>query len=156
MKTASQNITAGDVLDELICSLHILPLDFKTLIQDTICPFILNILNGLTPIKASPTQFIWFHQYYLFSLSSDVQIIENQLLAFMNDNSMFVSFQSTFRSHHRTETALSKTTNDLILLTCDVPLFYLSTNVSYIDHLLAIFREMGGLHGTAFYWLSHT
>lgn len=109
-------MSAEDVVDELICSLHILPLDWKNPVQDTISnslqyfAFLFEKCFCSTPVKASRTQFIWFYQYYPFLLTPKVQIIINKLLAFMNDNSMLVSF-------------LFKTMNYLILLTHDVQLF---------------------------------
>ena len=83
-------------------------------------------------------------------------MISSQLLAHLNENSLFEKFQSGFRTYHSTETALVKVTNDL-LLTLDagdssiLVLLDLSAAFDTVDHglLLSRLESWVGLGGSA-------
>ena len=84
------------------------------------------------------------------------KMISSQLLAHLNENSLFEKFQSGFRTYHSTETALVKVTNDL-LLTLDagdssiLVLLDLSAAFDTVDHglLLSRLESWVGLGGSA-------
>ena len=83
----------------------------------------------------------------------------SQLCAFLNTNCLFEKFQSGFRKHHSTETALVKVTNDLLSasdngLASILVLLDLSAAFDTIDHniLLQRLELLIGIRGTALSW----
>ena len=88
-------------------------------------------------------------------------MVSKQLLFAMNSNNVFEKFQSGFRSHHSTETALLKVINDL-LLNADagessiLVLLDLSAAFDTIDHSILIDRleNWVGISGTALNWFA--
>ena len=89
------------------------------------------------------------------------KVVSNQLISFMNFNSVFEKFQSGFRTLHSTETALLKVTNDLLLAAdigdCSV-LFLLDLSSAFdtVDHLILIERleHWVGIKDAALDWLT--
>ena len=87
------------------------------------------------------------------------KLIAEQLRCHLQDNNMFEIFQSGFRAHHSTETALVKVTNDLLLAADNgqvsvLVLLDLSAAFDTIDHSILLRRlECDiGLRGTALGW----
>lgn len=87
------------------------------------------------------------------------KIVANQLSDFLNDCSLLEEFQSGFRVHHSTETALVKITNDLLIasdkgLVSVLVLLDLSAAFDTIDHDILIHRlqNLIGIKGTALNW----
>ena len=85
--------------------------------------------------------------------------VSKQLCDFLHSNSLFEEFQSGFRMHHSTETALVKVTNDLLLasdkgLVSVLVLLDLSAAFDTIDHhiLLQRLENLIGIKGTALSW----
>jgi len=85
--------------------------------------------------------------------------VASQLCAFLNTNCLFEKFQSGFRKHHSTETALVKVTNDLLSasdngLASILVLLDLSAAFDTIDHniLLQRLELLIGIRGTALSW----
>lgn len=97
-------------------------------------------------------------------ISNYSKIIEksvlDQIQSFMAENSIFEVFQSGFRKHHSTETALLKVSND-ILLTCDsgnyafLLLLDLTAAFDTVDHAILLDRleYCAGITGSALQWL---
>ena len=88
------------------------------------------------------------------------KVVASQLCEFLHSNSLFEEFQSGFRAHHSTETALLKVANDLLLasdsgLLSVLMLLDLSAAFDTIDHhiLLRRLEELLGIRGTALAWL---
>ncbi|MDW1542860.1 reverse transcriptase family protein [Vibrio sp. YT-17] len=78
---------------------------------------------------------------------------------FLHDNNLFEEFQSGFRVHHSTETALVKITNDLLIasdkgLVSVLVLLDLSAAFDTIDHQILLQRldHLIGLKGSALSW----
>lgn len=87
------------------------------------------------------------------------RVVANQLCDFLQNNSLFEDFQSGFRAHHSTETALVKVTNDLLSASDEgllsvLVLLDLSAAFDTIDHhiLLKRLEELLGITGTAINW----
>ena len=87
------------------------------------------------------------------------KVVANQLCDFLHHNSLFEKFQSGFRKHHSTETALVKITNDLLMaadkgLLSVLVLLDLSAAFDTIDHdiLLQRLEQSIGISGTALIW----
>ncbi|XP_074521141.1 uncharacterized protein LOC141786455 [Halichoeres trimaculatus] len=88
------------------------------------------------------------------------KVVASQLCDFLHSNSLFEVFQSGFRAHHSTETALLKVTNDLLLasdsgLLSVLVLLDLSAAFDTIDHCILLRRleSLLGISGTALAWL---
>ncbi|TWW71434.1 putative RNA-directed DNA polymerase from transposon BS [Takifugu flavidus] len=87
------------------------------------------------------------------------KVVVTQLLEHLQRNSLFEMFQSGFRAHHSTETALLKVTNDLLIasdhgLVSMLVLLDLSAAFDTIDHsiLLQRLEHVIGIKGTALDW----
>ncbi|TWW71215.1 putative RNA-directed DNA polymerase from transposon X-element [Takifugu flavidus] len=87
------------------------------------------------------------------------KVVVTQLLEHLQRNSLFEMFQSGFRAHHSTETALLKVTNDLLIasdhgLVSILVLLDLSAAFDTVDHsiLLQRLEHVIGIKGTALDW----
>ncbi|TWW57376.1 putative RNA-directed DNA polymerase from transposon X-element [Takifugu flavidus] len=90
------------------------------------------------------------------------KVVVTQLLEHLQRNSLFEMFQSAFRAHHSTETALLKVTNDLLIasdheLVSMLVLLDLSAAFDTVDHSILLHRleHVIGIKGTALDWVSH-
>uniref|UniRef100_A0A674MGZ1 Reverse transcriptase domain-containing protein n=1 Tax=Takifugu rubripes TaxID=31033 RepID=A0A674MGZ1_TAKRU len=87
------------------------------------------------------------------------KVVVTQLLEHLQRNSLFEMFQSGFRAHHSTETALLKVTNDLLIasdhgLVSMLVLLDLSAAFDTVDHSILLHRleHVIGIKGTALDW----
>lgn len=86
------------------------------------------------------------------------KVVSTQLCSFLQTNNIFEVFQSGFRAHHSTETALVKITNDLLLAAdrgCVSLLVLLDLSAAFdtIDHNILINRlKSTGVQGQALQW----
>ncbi|MEY6593917.1 RNA-directed DNA polymerase, partial [Listeria monocytogenes] len=87
------------------------------------------------------------------------RVVVKQLTDHLQRNSLFEEFQSGFRAHHSTETALVKVTNDLLMasdsgLISVLVLLDLSAAFDTVDHniLLERLEHAVGITGTALQW----
>ena len=87
------------------------------------------------------------------------KIVAKELCDHLHSNNLFEAFQSGFRSHHSTETALVKVTNDLLMasdkgLLSVLLLLDLSAAFDTIDHTILLNRleSMVNIKGTALKW----
>ena len=87
------------------------------------------------------------------------KIVAAQLCDHLHRNNLFEEFQSGFRVHHSTETALVKVTNDLLLasdsgLVSVLVLLDLTAGFDTVDHsiLLQRLEHVIGIKLTAFDW----
>uniref|UniRef100_A0A669C0Q9 Reverse transcriptase domain-containing protein n=1 Tax=Oreochromis niloticus TaxID=8128 RepID=A0A669C0Q9_ORENI len=87
------------------------------------------------------------------------RVVVKQLTDHLQRNGLFEEFQSGFRAHHSTETALVKVTNDLLMasdsgLISVLVLLDLSAAFDTVDHnnLLARLEHAVGITGTALQW----
>ncbi|KAL6458609.1 hypothetical protein MHYP_G00320810 [Metynnis hypsauchen] len=85
--------------------------------------------------------------------------VAQQLSSYLHENHIYEKFQSGFKPHHSTETALVKITNDLLLASDQghvslLVLLDLSAAFDTIDHniLLERLENMVGISGTALSW----
>ena len=85
--------------------------------------------------------------------------VAKQLCDFLHNNNLFETFQSGFRAHHSTETALVKVTNDILIAMNDgllsvLVLLDLSAAFDTIDHhiLLKRLEHLVGIKGAALGW----
>ncbi|KAI5086287.1 hypothetical protein C0J45_1051, partial [Silurus meridionalis] len=88
------------------------------------------------------------------------KVVAQQLCSHLLMNNIFEMYQSGFRPHHSTETALVKVVNDLLLASDQgfvslLVLLDLSAAFDTIDHtiLLARLENVVGIKGTALSWL---
>jgi len=84
------------------------------------------------------------------------RIVLSQLLAHLDNNNLWPAFQSAYRSHHSTETALLRVFNDLLQASDSdkvsiLTLLDLSAAFDTVDHkiLLHHLENTFGIHGTA-------
>ena len=87
------------------------------------------------------------------------RVVVKQLTDHLQRNGLFEEFQSGFRAHHSTETALVKVTNDLLMasdsgLISVLVLLDLSAAFDTVDHniLLERLEDAVGITGTALQW----
>uniref|UniRef100_A0A8C1P2D5 Reverse transcriptase domain-containing protein n=1 Tax=Cyprinus carpio TaxID=7962 RepID=A0A8C1P2D5_CYPCA len=87
------------------------------------------------------------------------KVVSAQLCSFLQKNDLYEEFQSGFRPHHSTETALVKITNDLLLASdqcCNSLLVFLDLSAAFdtIDHDILIDRLQNytGIQGQALRW----
>ncbi|MDF4350591.1 reverse transcriptase family protein, partial [Vibrio parahaemolyticus] len=127
------------------------PQSFKTAVikpllkKPTLDP---EVLANYTPISNLP-----------FMSKILEKVVADQLCDFLHDNNLFEEFQSGFRVHHSTETALVKITNDLLIasdkgLVSVLVLLDLSAAFDTIDHQILLQRldHLIGLKGSALSW----
>uniref|UniRef100_A0A8C8DX31 Reverse transcriptase domain-containing protein n=1 Tax=Oryzias sinensis TaxID=183150 RepID=A0A8C8DX31_9TELE len=89
------------------------------------------------------------------------KVVAEQLSEFLDKRSIFDTFQSGFRKHHSTETALLKVSSD-ILMSADsgkhtvLVLLDLASAFDTVDHqiLLDRLRDLIGLSGSVLHWFS--
>ena len=89
------------------------------------------------------------------------RVVAQQLHQYLQDNSLYESMQSAYRSHYSTETALLRVSND-ILITLDegrevlLLLLDLSAAFDTIDHQILVTRlsERYGITATALQWVT--
>ena len=87
------------------------------------------------------------------------RVVSSQLTVYLTNNNLIDSFQSGFRSHHSTETALVKVTNDLLMAmdtdkTSLLLLLDLSAAFDTVDHSILIHRleHLVGVKGSVLDW----
>ena len=87
------------------------------------------------------------------------RVVSSQLTAHLSENDLFDSFQSGFRPHHSTETALVKVINDLLIAmdsdqTSILLLLDLSAAFDTVDHTILLDRleNLVGIKGLALDW----
>ncbi|TWW80159.1 hypothetical protein D4764_10G0011890 [Takifugu flavidus] len=87
------------------------------------------------------------------------KVVVTQLLEHLQRSSLFEMFQSGFRAHHSTETALLEVTNDLLIasdhgLVSMLVLLDLSAAFDTVDHSILLHRleHVIGIKGTALDW----
>ncbi|XP_037548511.1 uncharacterized protein LOC119425058 [Nematolebias whitei] len=87
------------------------------------------------------------------------KIVYNQLTSYLNDHNLLEQFQSGFKTHHSTESALLKVFNDILLATDSgdcVVLMLLDLTAAFdtVDHhiLLSRLENWVGIQGPALQW----
>ena len=147
------NCIASDILQIVNCSLQsgLFPMALKTAV---IKPLLkkpnldASVINNYRPISNLP---------FLGKIIE--KVVFQQLNTFLEQNNFFDAFQSGFRAHHSTETALVKVLND-IHLSSDASkisvlvLLDLSAAFDTVDHniLLDRLEKFVGLSGTVLNW----
>ncbi len=98
-------------------------------------------------------------QIFRLCLNFFLKVVSAQLCSFLQKNDLCEEFQSGFRPHHSTETALVKITNDLLLALdqgCISLLVLLDLSAAFdtIDHDILIDRSQNytGVQGQALRW----
>lgn len=164
------------------CSLDVVP---PHLFREVLCvlePFVLTIINSslsqgtvpsilehtvVNPLckKASSDPYILDNYSPISKLPFLSKVMEkavfHQLMVFLSENNLLDKFQSGFRQHYSTESALLKVLNDLLLAVdsgnCAV-LFLLNLSAAFdtIDHAILLERLSNcvGIQGTALNWFT--
>ncbi|TWW56015.1 putative RNA-directed DNA polymerase from transposon X-element [Takifugu flavidus] len=146
-------LIGSSVLDQISCSLvtGYVPRSYKVAV---IKPFLKkpsldpDVLANYWPISNLP-----------FISKILEKVVVTQLLQHLQRNSLFEMFQSGFRAHHSTETALLKVTNDLLIasdhgLVSMLVLLDLSAAFDTVDHSILLHRleHVIGIKGTTLDW----
>uniref|UniRef100_A0A3P9HAM5 Reverse transcriptase domain-containing protein n=1 Tax=Oryzias latipes TaxID=8090 RepID=A0A3P9HAM5_ORYLA len=177
-QTVQETITR---LSSSTCCLDVLPTRFLKSVLNSVLPSITQIVNmslqsGIFPealktavikplLKKSGLDPTVLNNYRPISnlpfLGKVLEkVVYQQLTDFLLLNNSFDVFQSGFRPHHSTETALIKVTNDIRLNTDDgkvsvLILLDLSAAFDTVDHgiLLHRLQDWVGISGSALSWL---
>ena len=162
------------------CSLDPMPTALVKTCLPTLCPFIMDIINSslqtgtvpcslkiasITPILKKPgldTEELSNYRPIsnLPFLSKTLErVVAAQIQQHMSDHKLFEPLQSAYRTHHSTETALLKITNDLLIaadsgLVSIVILLDLSAAFDTVSHTILLDRLTTclGLTDTALSW----
>ena len=176
-KTIEEIITS---LSSSTCSLDILPTRFLKSVLSSLLPQLCQIVNISIQSGSFPSSLKTVVIKPLLKKSSlDATVLNNyrpisnlpflgkvlekavyqQLSDFLQRNNCFDEFQSGFRPHHSTETALIKVTNDIRLNTdagkvSVLVLLDLSAAFDTVDHVILLQRleDWVGVSGTALKW----
>lgn len=164
------------------CSSDVLPFRLFVKVFDEIGPWVTQMVNlslstGVFPsafkhaiveplLKKTgldPTDLSNFRPISKLPLLSKIleKVVSEQLSLFLDQNNIHEKFQSGFRKHHSTETALLKVSSDIMMSAdsgkCTVlVLLDLSSAFDTVDHqiLLRRLRDEVGLSGSVLHWFS--
>ena len=164
------------------CSSDILPCRLFSKVFEVIAPWVTKMVNlsltaGVFPdtfkhaiveplLKKTgldPTDLSNFRPISKLPFLSKIleKVVSEQLSFFLDQNNISEKFQSGFRKHHSTETALLKVSSDIMMSAdsgkCTVlVLLDLSSAFDTIDHqiLLRRLRDEVGLSGSVLHWFS--
>ncbi|TWW78155.1 putative RNA-directed DNA polymerase from transposon X-element [Takifugu flavidus] len=124
-------------------------------------------VQGNSPIRSAHTLVLLFDVLANYRAISNLpfiskvleKLVVTQLLEHLQRKSLFAMFQSGFRAHHSTETALLEVTNDLLIasdhgLVSMLVLLDLSAAFDTVDHSILLHRleHVIGIKGTALDW----